>query len=195
MSEQIPEAGTVEENPQNVVTPPTEEVDVEALIAERDKWKSFARKHEDSWKTASQELDELRRAGLSDAEKAIADAEARGRQAALSDVGSTLAEAELRVQASLAGVEVPESVAQYLDVTRFIGTDGSPDKTAIAAFVSGLAPADKGPKFPQNVGIGPQGGGSGIPQLTREDLARMTPAQVNAAREAGQLNTLMFGEL
>jgi len=40
--------------------------------------------------------------------------------------------------------------------------------------------ADGGPK-----------GTAGKPQLTREDVKRMNPAQINAAREAGQLNNIL----
>jgi hypothetical protein len=187
MSEPIePDTGTVD--PQNDPTL----VDVDALIADRDKWKSFARTHEDKWKAAAKDLADLRNANLPDSEKAIAEAEARGRQAALAEVSGTLAEAELRTQAALAGAEIPDAVSQYLDVARFTGPDGTPDTAAIATFVASLTP--KGPKFAQNVGIGPQGTGAGISQLTREDLARMTPGQINMARDEGRLDSLLYGE-
>jgi hypothetical protein len=188
------EAGTVEASQQSTDTTPTNEVDVQKLIEERDKWQHFARVHEDKWKALSQETEELRRANLSEADRAIADAEARGRQAAAAEFGGTLAEAELRTQAALAGAEIPETVSQYLDINRFVGSDGMPDKAAIASFVSSLSPAPKQPRFPQNVGIGPQGGGTGVPQLTREDLPRMTAEQINQAREEGRLNSLLYGE-
>ncbi|MEU7863491.1 hypothetical protein [Nonomuraea sp. NPDC049141] len=191
MSEQIPtpEAATVEEP--KIETQP-ETVDVEKLIADRDKWKSFARKHEDAWKTSTQELDALRKANLPDAERAIAEAKEKARSETLAEIGSRLATAELRAAAAWAGVEIPETVSQYLDASRFIGENGDPDAQAISAFVASLQPT--GPKFPQNVGIGPQGSGAGISQLTREDLARMTPDQINAAREDGRLNSLLYGE-
>jgi hypothetical protein len=193
MSEQnsVPEAGTVEENKQSNDTTPTN--DVEKIIEERDKWQHFARVHEDKWKTLSKELDDLRKASLPDSERAIEEAKEKARTETLAEVGSRLANAELRAAAAAAGVEIPDTVSQYLDVSRFIGDDGNPNAEAISTFVASL-PQPKAPKFPQNVGIGPQGSGSGIPQLTREDLARMTPTQINEAREAGRLNSLLYGE-
>ncbi|MFC4116465.1 hypothetical protein [Nonomuraea zeae] len=190
MSEQIPtpEAGKVEE-PKNETQPET--VDVDALIAERDKWKTFARTHEDRWKTASKELDDLRKASLPDAERVIEEAKEKARSETLAEVGSRLATAELRAAAAAAGVVIPDTVTQYLDVSRFIGDDGNPNADAISSFIASL-PQPKAPKFSQNVGIGPQS--SGVSQLTREDLGRMTPDQINKARDEGRLNSLLYGE-
>jgi uncharacterized protein YfcZ (UPF0381/DUF406 family) len=194
MSEQnpTPEAGTVEENKQNIETTATNEVDVKKLMEERDKWQHFSRLHEDKWKTLSKELDDLRKANMPDTERAIEEAKEKARNETLAQVGSRLATAELRAAAAAAGVEIPDSVSQYLDVTRFIGEDGNPNTEAISTFVASLQP--KAPKFPQGLGIGPQGSGSGVPQLTREDLSRMTTAEINKARDEGRLNLLLYGE-
>jgi hypothetical protein len=189
MSEQIPEPSTGNDIENNDTH--TEEVDVEALIKERDKWRAMSRKHEENWKTATQERDELRKAGLSEAERALADAVEKARSEAYSEVGSRLAAAELRAAAAAEGIEIPETVAQFLDVSRFIGPDGSPDTGAITSFIDSMKP--QGPKFAQNVGVGPQGG-SGVSRLTREDLSRMSPQQINEARKEGRLNHLLLGE-
>ncbi|MFD8527797.1 hypothetical protein ACFV0L_10355 [Streptosporangium canum] len=193
MSEQVIEPGTGETDPQ--VIDETHVHDAEELQKEVEKWRSLARKHETNWKAASKELGEYRTANLSDAEKAIEDAKAEGRRAALTETGSRVAKAELKAYAATSGVALPASVTDFLDTTRFVAEDGSPDMEAIAAFVDPFkSTPKKAPKFTQNIGAGPQGGGTGPTQLTREDLARMTPPEVNEARREGRLNQLMFGE-
>lgn len=181
----------MDENPQNASAEGTtveagapQAPTVESLRAEVDKWKSL-------WKDASAERDQLKNTGMSDADKAIEAARAEARNAVLSEYGTRLADAELRAQAAKAGVGLPS--AEFLNMAAFVGDDGSVNSDVIGSFISSLPKPDTGPEFDQGLGLGRQGG-SGVQQLTRDGLARMTIKEINTARKAGQLDALMLGE-
>ncbi|MFF4706934.1 hypothetical protein [Streptomyces sp. NPDC001297] len=165
---------------------------LEALQAEVDKWKSLSRTNEKRWQDASAERDALKQSGMTDAEKAIEAAKAQARSATLAEYGTRLADAELRAQAAKAGVELPP--AEFLNLAKFVGEDGSVNADVIGTFVSSLPKPVAEPEFDQGLGLGRQGG-SGVQQLTRDDLSRMSPQEINAARKAGQLDALMRGEI
>lgn len=103
--------------------------------AEADKWKAMARKHEDRAKengAAARELEKLREASLSEAEKAVAEAEKRGRTAALTEVGQRIAAAEIK--AALTGVVAdPAAVVDDLNLAKFVTADGDVDAKAVTA--------------------------------------------------------------
>lgn len=172
-------------------TPP-ETQDVASLQAEVDKWKALSRKNEDRFKATSTELEQVRQASLTDAEKALEAAKAEGRNSALAEVGLQIADAELRAKAATAGVELPS--AEFLNMSRFVGSDGSVDSAAVAAFVSSLPQPAAGPAFRQDIGLGRQGS-PGANQLSRADLSNMTPAEINKARQDGRLDALLRGEI
>lgn len=109
-------------------------------------WKAMARQWEKRAKEnnkAQDELEKLRAASMSEQEKAVKEAEAKGRTAAAAEYGRKLATAELRAAAAAAGVAL-DDIAEYLDVSRFVGEDGEVDtkaiKTAVTRFAK-LAPA------------------------------------------------------
>lgn len=124
-----------------------------ALLAELEKWKTLARKHEDRSKTNSEaakqvealkaELEQFRQASMSETERALAkatkDAEARGRAEALTAVGQRLVKAEFK---ALAAGAIPDldGVLDDLNLAKFIGQDGEPDTKAIEAAVKRLTP-------------------------------------------------------
>lgn len=54
--------------------------------------------------------------------------------------------------------------------------------------------AFKGTAPTPDFGAGERGKGTGVKQLTRSDLASMTPQQINEAREKGQLDDLLAGK-
>ncbi|WP_338781744.1 hypothetical protein [Streptomyces sp. DG1A-41] len=168
---------------------------VEELQADVERWKALSRRNEKNFNEARTELSSLKEASMTDAEKAIEKAREEARNAALSEVGSRLVEAELRVQAATAGVTLPP--AEFLNVQRFLGADGSPDSTAIQTFVSSLPQPSKTPEFAQGIGLGRQGdsGGYAAGQIGRDALSRMSPQEVAAARKAGKLDALMRGDL
>ncbi|MFD8088964.1 hypothetical protein [Streptomyces malaysiensis] len=193
----------MDENAQNTDTTSTEGTDtgqagtpptptVESLQAEVDKWKAMSRTNEKRWQDASAERDSLKQAGMSDADKALETARSEARSAALAEYGTRLADAELRAQAAKAGVELPS--ADFLNLSKFVGDDGSVNADLIGTFVSSLPKPVAEPEFSQGLGLGRQGG-SGVQQLSRDDLSRMSPKEINAARKAGQLDALMRGDI
>ncbi|MFI0553416.1 hypothetical protein [Streptomyces scabiei] len=176
---------------QSTETPPAPTPTVESLQAEIDKWKALSRTNEQRWKDASAERDQFKQASMTDAEKALEAARAEGRTAALSEVGTRLAEAELRALAASAGVDLPP--AEFLNMSRFVN-DGQVNADALSEFVSSLPKRDAPPAFRQDIGLGRQGS-PGANQLTRADLANMTPAEINKARQEGRLDSLLRGEI
>ncbi|ARZ66904.1 hypothetical protein SMD11_1243 [Streptomyces albireticuli] len=166
--------------------------DTTALQAEIDKWKAMSRKNEERFKSVSQELDGFRQSQMTDTEKAIEAAKVEARNAALSEVGTKLVDAELRAASSAAGVSLPG--AEYLNFGSFLDEDGNPDSAQIEAFVSSLPKPSSAPSYARNIGLGRQGSPA-AGQLSREDLARMTPREINEARAAGKCDALMRGEI
>jgi hypothetical protein len=78
-------------------------------------------------------------AAMSEQERAVADAEARGAQAAAGKAGARLVRAEFR--AAAAGTVDAETLNAYLedvDLSRFVGDDGEPDLKAIEARIKRL---------------------------------------------------------
>lgn len=151
MSEAAPEATPAppaapaqEQQPAASATQP------EAPTVDETDWKAEARKWEQRAKengTKANEFDKQRKAAMTEAERAVAEAEERGRTAAASDFGKRLATSEIRAVAADAGADLA-GVFDYLDLTRFVGEDGEPDAKAITAFVGGLPKKDPGtPSF------------------------------------------------
>ena len=103
--------------------------------AEAEQWKAMARKHEDRAKqngAAARELEKLREASLSEAEKAVAEAEKRGRTGALAEVAERLAAAEIK--AALTGVVGdPAAIVADLNLAKFVTASGDIDAKAVTA--------------------------------------------------------------
>jgi hypothetical protein len=122
-----------------------------ALEAER-----AARKEaEKARKALERELEQVRTANLSDAERAVAEAEARGRTAAMSEFGQRLVRSDFVAEAARRNPEFNATdVLDDLNFSRFVGEDGEPDAKAIAKAVERLVPlagprygnADQGPR-------------------------------------------------
>lgn len=104
-------------------------------------WKAHAREWEKRAKanaTAATELEKLRKANMSEQEKAVTEAEARGRTAAAADYGTKLAGAEFRAAVAAAGIDLGEA-AELIDVTRFVADDGEVNVAAIKSAVTKLS--------------------------------------------------------
>ncbi len=158
-----PASNTAEPTDTTPVTPP-------ASASGEEKWKALSRANEAKWKAATKELDELKKAQMTDQEKALESAREEARKAALSEVGTKLAKAEIRVQASKAGLNVP---TDYLDLNRFLSEDGEADTEKVKAFVASLAQnAPKGPaSFPELEGVGHH-------KSTKNDITSMDPTEL-----------------
>ena len=130
------------------VTPPAEtpggddpdklgEAGKKALEAERTR----AAEADKKARALQRELDTLKRNALPDAERAAADAEARGRTAAQVEFGQQLARSEFAVEAAKIDPAFQVStIADDVNWARFVGPDGERDSAAIAAAAKRLVP-------------------------------------------------------
>ena len=153
--------GTPVEDPQDARPVGADEgpVDFEAkykeTLAEARKWEQRAKDNN----KAKGELERQRRESLTEAERAVADAEERGRKGALAEVGQRLAQARFDAAAAKRNPDVDTSkVLEFVDLGRFVGDDGAPDEDAIKAAVERLVPEPA--KAPTDYDGGPRGAAS-----------------------------------
>ena len=132
---------------------------------ESEKWKSLARQHETERKKLEKELEKVRRSQMSEHEKAVAEAEERGRQAATADFATERAAA--RIEVALTGVVPdPASIVEDLNLARYVTNDGQVDAKAVKALVdkfAALSPSKEEPP-PRRVTDFGQGRRQGTPQ-------------------------------
>ncbi len=169
--------------------PPPADVDWKA---EADKWKTHSRKHEQLWKDAKpavDELEKLKAAQMSDMDKAVREAEERGRSDAAKTYGEKIAAAKL--EAALTGVVPdPSSVVEDLNLSRYVTDTGDVNAEAVTALRDKYAAIAPPRDDPPNLHQGRQG--STPPgQLSRSDLKSMSPEQIQAARDDGRLTSLL----
>lgn len=172
MSETTAEAAAqepqAEEKSEPTTTPTIEalQAKLEEVTKEARKWEARSKENHQ----AKTELEKQQKAAMTDAERAVAEAETRGRTAATVDFGKRLATAEIRAAALDSGRDLT-GVFDYLDLTRFLDDDGEPDEKAIKAFVDGLPVRDDGkPRAPRpdaNQGRS----GAGGPKSTADSFA------------------------
>jgi hypothetical protein len=153
---------TTESNTEPTETPAQEQTTEPE--ADQTDWKAEARKWEQRAKEnkqAAAELDKQRKAAMTDAELAVAEAEERGRKTALGEFGKRLATSEIRAAAADANADLT-GVFDYLDLGRFVDENGEPDEKAIKSFVAGLPVKDDGkPRTPRpDPNQGRQSGGA-----------------------------------
>jgi hypothetical protein len=85
---------------------------------------------------------------MTEQERAVTEAEERGRTAALTATGTRLAKAEFKATAK--GRIEDDALAgflEYADLSKFIGADGEPNEQAIEAAVKKLAGPSRGTNF------------------------------------------------
>ncbi len=93
-------------------------------------------------KALEKELDKVRQSAMSESERAVAEAELRGRSSALTEVGQKLARAQFDALAGRRNADVNTAeVLEFVDLARFVGEDGEPDVKALTAAVERLIPA------------------------------------------------------
>jgi len=168
--------------------PTADTVDVEALKADAEKWKSIARKHEERSKanaTAAKELEEFRQSQMSEQEKAVAAAIAQARADTLAEVGSALVDAEVKTaaaRASAGGRQIDaDALLEGLNRAAFLTEDGKPDGDAIAKWIDRIAPkaeAPKEPKSPMFPDLGQGARGSQDMPLNGDPLLRDVKAKL-----------------
>ncbi len=163
-----------------------------ALDAER----KARRDAESAAKRLESELADLRKAQMTDQEKAVDAARTEGRTEAETRLRDRLLTAEVRARAAGKSID-PDLVATLIDrnTLKWDGDDIDPesldrqiDKVLTAKpylVANGTNPA---PPAPPRVPTGPRGKPAGT--YTRADLQRMTPEEITAAFNRGELSHL-----
>jgi hypothetical protein len=87
-------------------------------------------------------------AAMTEQERAVADAEARGKSAAQAEVGPRLVRAEFRsAAAGKVEKDALDGFLEYADLSKFVKDDGEPDAKAVEAVVKKLAGPARAPDF------------------------------------------------
>ncbi len=117
-----------------------------ALQQEREARKAADKRAKDFEK----ELTQFKQANMSETEKAVSEAEQRGRSAAAEEFGIELAREKFD---ALAGRRNPDAktddILELVDLKKFLGDDGRPNVSAIQSAVERLVPeaSDRPPSF------------------------------------------------
>jgi hypothetical protein len=142
-------------------------------------WKAEARKWEQRAKDnqkAARDFEQQRKAAMTEAERAVVEAEERGRMSAVSTYGQRLARTEFIAEAARRNPAFDAtSILDDLNLARYIGEDGEPDSKAIAKAAQRLIPeANNTPQPPSFDGGSRQAApaGSSMTDLIRQAAGR-----------------------
>lgn len=104
------------------------------------------------------ELDQFKQAQMSESEKAVAEAAARGRSEAITEFGQRLAAAQFVAEAAKRNPDFDAaSVLEDLNLAKYVTDDGEPDGKGIASVVERLVPERAAnPRPSGDVGLGPR---------------------------------------
>lgn len=148
--------------------------DPAALAAEVEKWKKLSRQNETELRKTQKELEKAKQTGMTDAEKAIADARAEARESAFKEANQRLLKAEVRALA--AGVLAdPDDAVHLLDLSRYEpDRDGDFDTKAIRADLAALVKSKPylGARPGNGSGEGGPRGGAGSGDFNGNDWLR-----------------------
>lgn len=137
---------------------------------------------------ASKELDEVRKSQLTETERLIEQTKEDTRRTVRLEFAEKLVEAELK--SSLKGRTLTGDSVLEFNKHAFIDDSGEIDSEAIATWVEAHSTQTEAPK--PDLGQGARGSKSSLAQIrSREELERMTPAEILAARKDGRLDALM----
>ena len=92
------------------------------------------------------------------------------RSEVLGELGAERVADAFRVAAAGRGLDVDE-VIDGINLAKFVGEDGTPDRDAVAAFVDRIAP-EREPASPPDLGQGARGGGQQAPGLNSSQLQK-----------------------
>lgn len=167
---------------------PTETVD---LTSEVEKWKTLSRKNEAQAKAnaaAAKELEELRKANLSEQERLIEATKTETAKSIRQEFAGKLVEAELK--SALNGKVLDGNAILSFDKNSFIDENGNVDSSAISTWVEAHSKSSE-PILP-DLGQGLRGKTSGKSQIrSREELQTMSRQEILEARKDGRLDSLM----
>jgi hypothetical protein len=154
--------------------------------SEAEKWKAFARKHEDAAKAnadKAKRFDEFEESQKTETQKAVDDAVKAKREAA--ETAAELARVKAAVKHGLTEEDL-----------ELLGTHGTPEEIdARAERLSARIKTAAANKPKPDFGGGDRGEdvGAKAGQLTEADMKRMTPEEIVAAHDRGQFNDLVSG--
>lgn len=165
-----------------------------ALDAMKSKWKAA----EDRARAAEAAAAEaLAKAEGKEKEYAAEQERRKVEKDALAKANERILKAEIRAQAT-AKLADPADALLYLDMSSFeVGDDGEVDAQAITDAIADLITkkpylaAQGGPRFQGSADGGARKDAQGPSQLTRADLASMSPDQITQAKAEGRLNKLL----
>lgn len=162
---------------------------LDAMKADRNKYRDTLRERES-------ELEAMRaKADGREAEHQAAIEAQRVKDEALSAANDRLRRAEIRAQAA-GKLNDPKDALSFLDMSEFeVGDDGEIDGDTVAAAIDDLIKnkpylAAQSRRFEGDADGGARKE-SGETQLTRDDLSRMSPEEINTAHADGRLNDLL----
>ncbi len=116
-----------------------------APVKDETDWKAESRKWEQRAKdnnAAAKDAERQRLAAMNESDRALSEAESKGRTAAAQEYGKRLARSEFDAAAGRRNPDVDiAAVLEFVDLGRFVGDDGEPDAKAIKAAVERLVPA------------------------------------------------------
>lgn len=131
-----------------------------------------------------------------EAEHAAEQAKRETEQAALAKANDRILKSE--VKAAAKGVLAdPQDAYKFLDLDSFeVDDDGNVDEDAIASALDDLIKskpylAAQGKRFQGGADGGARNGASKVSQLSRDDMSRMTPEQIDAAHNEGRFTDLL----
>ena len=122
---------------------------------------------------------------------------------AFSKANERILKAEIRAAAAgkLTHLDDAFRYPEHLDLSAFeVGADGEVDSSAIAQAIDDLIAArpnlaaQSGGRFQGSADAGARNDASKVSQLSRADMASMSPEQIDAAHEKGQFDNLMAGK-
>jgi hypothetical protein len=164
-----------------------------ALDAMKAKWKEA----EKSAKEAAAKIAELEaRVNGTEAEHKAAQEAQRVKDEALAAANQRILKAEVRAAAA-GKLNDPADALAYIDLSSFeVSDDGSVDSDAIGSAISDLITkkpylAAQGSRFQGGVDGGARKDDTRPTQLTRADMARMSPEQIAEAENKGQFDDLL----
>lgn len=107
--------------------------------------KQALREERKARRLAEKELEQLRQATMSETDKAVREAELRGRSAAAQEYGVRLARTEFDALAARRNPDFKTSdVLEYVDLSKMLDENGEPDTKALTAAVNRLVPEAQG---------------------------------------------------
>lgn len=143
------EGGSEVEQPPGEQQAPPEGTPVADMTVEQQAayWKSRSRQNESRAAATKRELDQLKQATLTEAERAVEAARNEGRAAALAEVGSTAVSAFIkgRVSAGLLSEERAEVLAKGINTAAFVTDTGDVDLDGLKAYLDAINPMQPSP--------------------------------------------------